>query len=222
MQTLATLENLRRLRSYLEHMGVPVSAVTFTASSTSTSPNLTAVVSFNGLAIGMTVTGPGILPGTTILSMGVSDSIVLSQNATSSNPAATYQAAYAGTAEIHLAMSAILVGDNPVPADFTEATFDGYAAKDVATLAGPYLQPDGSAEVDCSDGQWVLTATPTTPNTIYGYWIDYTDSYESGFVRTVALWESFATPQPMTAIGDAVVMDIPFKYPLPGSATVLS
>jgi hypothetical protein len=57
------------------------------------------------------------------------------------------------------------------PTTFTEADFDGYAAKTVAAWAAPYLNGDGAAE---TIGTSVLTWSPTgsvTPNLIYGYWL---------------------------------------------------
>lgn len=77
------------------------------------------------------------------------------------------------------------------PTTFTEATFDGYAAKDVTAWASPYLVATGAAETISSTVlHWAPTGT-TTPNTLTGYWIvGGNGDYLGG--------EAFPVPIPMT------------------------
>lgn len=63
---------------------------------------------------------------------------------------------------------------NPGPADdvadYTEANFDGYAAKDVDQFGDAFLNGDNKAESDDIVRTWTCTGN-VTPNTIYGYYI---------------------------------------------------
>lgn len=57
-----------------------------------------------------------------------------------------------------------------VAADFTEATFTGYAAVAQAWAVGPYVNGAGQVEMQSASHNW----TPTdgvNPNTIYGWYL---------------------------------------------------
>lgn len=74
-------------------------------------------------------------------------------------------------ASVKLATGAFSPTPTSDPATFTEATFDGYAAKSVASWVSPYLLPGPLAEtISAAVLSWSPTGT-TTPNTITGYWI---------------------------------------------------
>lgn len=74
-------------------------------------------------------------------------------------------------ASVKLAVAPFSPTPTSDPASFTEATFDGYAAKTVPAWTAAALQPGPLAEILSSA---LLSWTPTgstTPNTIVGYWI---------------------------------------------------
>jgi hypothetical protein len=71
---------------------------------------------------------------------------------------------------IHLFQNNIVPTPANVIADFTEATFDGYAPLALTALAGPFRQPDGSFRI-LNDWAFQMTGS-TTPNLIYGYWAE--------------------------------------------------
>jgi hypothetical protein len=70
---------------------------------------------------------------------------------------------------VHLFQNNVVPTPANVVADFTEATFDGYAAKSVTVMFGPARYADGSFQVFAFE-QWQMTGS-TTPNTVYGAYI---------------------------------------------------
>lgn len=221
LQSVPLTEQRRRLSAQLARWPLN-SQVAFTGNTTSASATVASVSSLTGLEVGMTVTGAGIPAATTIITITNSggDSITLSGNATATATGVALTAAWAtGTAQIHLYSSAYGGGADPTPASFTEADFDTYTDLTVTTLAGPYSNPDGSAEVDVGLFSWVLTTTPTVGNLIYGYWIDYVP-VGGGSTRVVACWENLPTPLSMNAAGNAVVLTVPIKLPTPGTVSI--
>lgn len=219
MQIMAHSELRRRLGRLLSLMGSGPS-VSFTGDTTIATPNIVNAGSLAGLEVGMTVTGPNIPAGSTIISLANSagGTVTLNNNATATAVAQHFTAAFANTAQVHLFSAAASPGPEPTPASFTEANFDGYAPVALGATNGPYTTADGSAEADFGDVSWVLNATPITPNTIFGYWVDYL----VGGVRTVQAYESFSGPKPMTEAGNAIVLTLPVKDPPAASATVVS
>lgn len=219
IQTVGPSEYRRRLRSYLGIYNVPEN-VTFTGT-VALSNMITNVTNLSNLRVGQSLTGNGIPPGTTITVVGTGgvNTITISQAATVAGSLVPLVASGPTASPlIHLAAAVISPGGDPVPSSFTEATFDTYAALPLVGTA-VYSNPDGSAESDFGPCSWVLLAAPVTGNTIYGYWIDYIDPLD-GVTRVVSCWESFPTPIPMNAAGNAVVVTPPANMPLPGSAVV--
>lgn len=102
---------------------------------------------------------------------------------------------------VHLFKNLGLVPDHDtVIGDMDEADFDGYVIKDLnatwVLLAG--LDAGRRATGQAVRCTWALTATPVTPNTIFGYYV--TDSANS-----VLYWaEAFGSSQPMVASGDFI------------------
>jgi hypothetical protein len=173
---------------------------------------------------GQTVTGPGIPAGTLsqavnisggVMSLGTSNALTVTQTQgtyTITTPAT-------GTAKFHLYQGAASPGVDPPPTAFTEATFDGYASVLLGGGTGVYSQTNGEAESDYSTGlHWVLTAPPVTPNTVNGYWVDFTDS---GGVTRVLCWEAFPRPLPMTAVGNGISLSVPLALPTPAAVSVI-
>jgi len=221
MQAVAISELRRRLSAILRLFPAD-DAVVFTGDVTVGNNNVMNVSSFDGLEVGMAITDSAgnFPPGTTIASLNVpATQLILSNVSGGTTVGDTFTATLSpATAQVHLFKAPFAGGTDPSPAAFTEADFDTYAAKPVGTPIGPYTNPDGSAEVDFGDFGWVLTATPVTANTIYGYWVDYVYP-RSGVTRVVSFWETLPTPIVMNAIADAVVLSIPVTLPDPSSAT---
>jgi hypothetical protein len=192
----------------------------FTGDTTIATPNIVNAGSLVGLEIGQTVTGPNIPAGSTIigLSPAAGGTVTISNNATATAVAQTFNAKFAPTAQVHLYAAPASPGPEPTPASFTEATFDTYAPVSLGVTNGPYTKPDGSAEADFGDVSWVLNALPVTGNVIFGYWVDYL----VGVTRTVQAYESFPASKPMNAAGNGIVLTIPVKDPPAAAATVVS
>ena|SRR5947209_12879489 len=57
-----------------------------------------------------------------------------------------------------------------VLADFTEATFDGYADKVIGPRVGPFVNPAGEAAVAYPLLSWLMTGD-TMPNVVQGFYI---------------------------------------------------
>ena len=72
---------------------------------------------------------------------------------------------------LHLFANNFVPQPGSVPADFTEATFDGYAALNITAWGTVHLLPSNQPAVAPTT---TIAFTPTgslTPNTIYGYYI---------------------------------------------------
>jgi hypothetical protein len=61
--------------------------------------------------------------------------------------------------------------NNPSLAQFVEATYDGYAAAVPTWGVGPFTPPVGGSELQ-SVGFSIPMTGSTTPNVLYGWWID--------------------------------------------------
>jgi hypothetical protein len=219
IQSIPTSEYRRRLAQELSAWRLgPGPSITGTV--TSASAIITAPSSVVGVQIGMLATGTAIPAGTHVIAIDSSvPNITLSASASATHagePITFSWDATGANAEVHLYAAAYTGGLDPLPSDFTEATFDTYAAQDVTTVNGPYTNADGSGEADFGNFGWVLFANPTIGNTIYGYWVDYEDPVSG--VRTVALWEDLPSPLPMEELANAVVVSVPMTLPDPGAA----
>jgi len=97
-----------------------------------------------------------------------------------------------------------------LPADFTEATFVGYAP---AALTLPLI---GSINIDANDlGQhnevdFLAGAVVAPGETILGYWVD--DSVAAP--TKMYMGEIFETPIPIAALGDYISLDVVFPSAL--------
>lgn len=95
-------------------------------------------------------------------------------------------------AKAHLCTAGPVLGGNMTPADFTEATYDGYAAASV-TWGTPYTAGNGLSYVDA------LISIPqtgsVTPQTVLGYFITDTAGTHVLFA------EYFPVPVQMYGLG---------------------
>lgn len=220
IQNVGPSEYRRRLS---QMMGLwPInSTVTITATVSSTSPTLTAPSSVAGIMPGMTISGANITAGTTVVAVSNASggTVTMSADGASSATGATVSFAFAsGSAEVHLMAANYSGGNDPTPASFTEAAAAWYSAADVSTYTPVYNTSTGGSEIDFGLFSWVLTTTPVTATTVYGYWVDYLYPGAGG-TRVVSCYELFATPVPMTEPGNSVVLSIPINLPGPGSAS---
>lgn len=86
-----------------------------------------------------------------------------------------------------------------VLADFTVATFAGYASSSAITWGPAFTDSLDQAQAVGSVKQFNCNAS-TTPNVIYGYYIT------SGDGATLIFAERFAEPQAINGVGDSVVL----------------
>jgi hypothetical protein len=116
-------------------------------------------------------------------------------------------AAFLVTPFVHL----FTAGPTPItpeslPADFTEATFAGYAAQALnLPLVGP-VQYDADDRAGINAENFVAGAVVSPGETILGYYID--EAAAGGVVLYMA--EYFAVPIPIVALGDFIHIDVAF------------
>jgi len=169
---------------------------------------------------GMSVSGLGVAPLTTVVSVVLSTGVV-TLSTTVTTPEASIPVTFSwvnSTAEIHLYQQPYTGGLDPAPGDFTEATFTGYTALPLDVATGPYTTSSGSGEISLGAYNWILTSVPATGNVIGGYWLDYIPP--GGTARVVSFWEAFPTPIQMTTTGNYVNFALPLDLPEPGSAVM--
>lgn len=92
------------------------------------------------------------------------------------------------------------------PADFTEATFAGYAPVALALpLVGP-INADANHDGVHNEADFLGGAVVSPGENILGYWID--DNATTPTTQYLA--EVFATPIPIAAVGDYISLDVIF------------
>lgn len=97
-----------------------------------------------------------------------------------------------------------------VSADFTEATFTGYAPVALTLpLLGP-INADSNDRAAHNEADFLAGAVVAPGEVILGYWID--DSVAAP--TTFYLGEIFETPVPITALGDYISLDVLFPSAL--------
>lgn len=93
-----------------------------------------------------------------------------------------------------------------VPADFTEATFVGYAAVALTLpLLGP-IQIDPDTRSGHNEADFLAGAVVSPGETILGYWIDD----DVAAPTKMYLGEIFETPIDITQAGDYISLDVNF------------
>ena len=90
-----------------------------------------------------------------------------------------------------------------VLADFTEATFDGYAASTAIVWGATFTNSVNQAETVGDVKQFTATGA-TTPNLIYGYYLVSGATLKGG--------EKFDSPVPVNGVGDAVIVIPRFAF----------
>jgi hypothetical protein len=95
-----------------------------------------------------------------------------------------------------------------VAADFTVATFDGYADKIFTMPSGPFRDVDGSFYFT-GGGTWTMSGS-TTPNVIYGsYVLDFTGA-------NLIFAQRFDTPVPMVDAFSVIAIAAKVNFPRNG------
>lgn len=112
-----------------------------------------------------------------------------------------------GPVNTHVKLAVLPFNPTPTsdPTTFTEATFDGYAAKAITSWSTPYFDALGNAKTLSGVlASWTPTGS-TTANTIGGYWLVAGDgTYLGG--------EVFNTPVPMHGTGTTLAIVPEFGY----------
>ncbi len=220
MQIISASEYRRQLVRMLTPLAVfPVQLLGTLASGSKT---VTASTLFVGFGIGWEISGPGIAVGTTVVAIdSVAGTLTLSIAATASASLSLLTLTPPSGLTLHLFSAPPSPGPEPTPASFTEATFDFYAPVLLSTYVGPWTDDVSQAEVDAEQVSWVLSANPTVPNNIFGYWIDYPGPGSTSGPGFVMLWENFLTQRAMVAAGNAIVLVAPLTMPLPTTIDVI-
>jgi hypothetical protein len=92
-----------------------------------------------------------------------------------------------GNPKLHLFQNNIVPSPASLLADFTEATYDGYAAGSMPLSGGPYRRTDNSFAI-ASTFSFNMTGS-TTPNNIYGYYLtDFTNAQLIAAARFANAW----------------------------------
>ena len=92
---------------------------------------------------------------------------------------------------------------NSTVANFTEATFAGYASISLPTLSALINLPNNTAYGEDAQVQWIASTITGGGQTILGYWVDNGTS-------TLYLAEYFPTPIPISIIGDNINLQVVF------------
>jgi len=120
---------------------------------------------------------------------------------------------------VHLTMAPFTPNLDMVLGDFTEATFDGYAALDLGVGSQPiyYDAETGLLTITLEDPaggyHWVTTGVTNLPQTIYGCYV--TDNADAVLLGAMAL----DTPQTLSASGEGLSfgeLQLTFQTDSPG------
>lgn len=119
--------------------------------------------------------------------------------------------------KVHLFTGTPPISGGMVIGDFTEATFDGYAASAVITWSDPLNPEDNDGKEMVGDTKSFICTGTTTPEVITGYFLTGTGDVIMGA-------EMFETPQAVNAVDDAVVVvpRLTFNSSPYGSAVVVN
>lgn len=108
----------------------------------------------------------------------------------------------------HLYQNALNPSFSNVIGDFTEASFDGYAAIGPVVWGATFTDANGNANVVGQTLEYLMTGS-ATPNTIYGY---YATQTVGSVVGALQYSEAFPTPVPMVLAFQATVITPVFKF----------
>jgi len=99
------------------------------------------------------------------------------------------------------------LSQSTVIADFTEADFDGYAAKTITAWLAAYIDPDGGGSIQSGTQQWncVPAGPPPVANSILGW-------YLVSATGTLVAAGDFPAPIAMSNLGDAIPLNITLNY----------
>jgi hypothetical protein len=128
------------------------------------------------------------------------------------NVAALYLAGLVRTAlaASHLKLYTALanpLSPGTVVADFTEATYDGYAPIAIANFLHPYIDPAGGATIQSGTQQFDYgpAAAPPVTNTVLGF-------YLLNAAGALVVAGSFDNPIAMANLGDSIPVNVSLNY----------
>lgn len=117
-------------------------------------------------------------------------------------------AALLTTPTVHLFTAlASPISPNTTVANFTEATFSGYAAVTQGTLLGPINLPGFDGYGVHAEADFLATAVVAPGQNILGYWVDNGAS-------TFYYGETFPNPIPISNPGDYISLDVIWVQPV--------
>jgi hypothetical protein len=127
----------------------------------------------------------------------------------------------AGAMQTALAVSTInlfnapyTVGSNTTVASLSPATFTGYAAQALTTVPAPVNDPSlGGVSIFIPSHLFTCTTAPTTPETIYGWWLQDTSG------KCVAAG-NFQNPIVIQRVGDTVPLQITLNFQTAGMTAI--
>ena len=223
LQSVPISEQRVRVQQIANELITPINAVGFAASTSSPVVTIaagTANIPVGALVIDLTTSSNLVNPAYVISKTSTSITLNHNVNAVFSDNLQFFSVT-GGSAQIHLFQAPYAGGPDPAVSYFTtiEATFDTYAAQDIVQETPAYTTGTGGGEIALGQYNWTLSATPTVPNQIYGYWVDYLP-YTGATTRTVSFWESFGSALNMTQAGNAITLGLPLDQPSPGSAVL--
>lgn len=111
---------------------------------------------------------------------------------------------------VGLYTSPVVIGPNMVLADFTAATFGGYAALTAQTFGSAYLNTSNEMQMTSPRLQWVVTSI-TDPEVLRGYYC-----WREGTPDVLIMAESFEDPITVDQVGDGLAFVINFILALTG------
>jgi hypothetical protein len=116
---------------------------------------------------------------------------------------------------VGLATAMPLLSPNMVLADFTAASFSGYAALTAQTFGAPYLDSGNNLQLTSPRLQWICSTTGDA-NIIVGYY-----AWREGTPDVLLFADRFTTPITITTAGDGIAFVINFEVDLSNHGTYL-
>jgi len=116
-------------------------------------------------------------------------------------------ATYLADCDVRLFVNNVTVTPNLVIGDLTQATFTGYTAQNLVTVAAPVGDPvNGGVSSFLPSHVFTCTTAPASPVTVYGWYLTDTGG---------ALIAAGNLPEPITIdeIGDSVPIQVTLNYP---------
>lgn len=109
----------------------------------------------------------------------------------------------------HLYKNLVVIDEDTVLGDFTEAAFPGYAAKAAETEPAATTDAFHQAVSEGADMTWTCTSTPGSTEQIYGIYITFVDASLTAKLLCAA---AFPSPVAIAASGNTVVKKVNYYF----------